>query len=117
MVGGMKRKPRQVTMDLGYRDGAFLAALRALGRRGSPGPEPARDAAVLDLRGRLLEESTPTSPLPGVSRRLRETLGTAEPALPQPWTGRSGSASRGCRSAPKPLPIGSIASKGTLRSP
>src|SRR5437660_986003 len=31
MVGGMKRKPRQVTMDLGYRDGAFLAALRAMG--------------------------------------------------------------------------------------
>jgi IS5 family transposase len=31
MVGGRKRKPRQVTMDLGYRDGAFLAALMALG--------------------------------------------------------------------------------------
>jgi hypothetical protein len=31
MVGGMKRKPRQVTMDLGYRDGAFLAAMRAMG--------------------------------------------------------------------------------------
>ena len=37
----------------------------------------ARDAAVLDLRGRRLVEGTPTSPLPGVSRRLRETLGTA----------------------------------------
>jgi IS5 family transposase len=31
MVGRMKRKPRQVTMDLGYRDGAFLAAMRAMG--------------------------------------------------------------------------------------
>jgi IS5 family transposase len=31
MVGGMKRKPRQVTMDLGYRDGAFLAAMRGMG--------------------------------------------------------------------------------------
>src|SRR5438874_13277878 len=199
MVGGMKRKPRQVTMDLGYRDGAFLAALRALGvqpivplgeealeaeptwqrrtnnagnyqqrqqalaeaqarnatrlaargrqgvvaqrqrtrlehligegkehhgldradgrgverldqqikltavvqnlkrllcaltrrRRGSPVPEPARDAAVLDLRGRLLEEGATPSPLPGVSRRIRETLGAVEAALPQPWTGRS----------------------------
>jgi IS5 family transposase len=31
MVGGMKRKPRQAVMDLGYRDGAFLAAMLALG--------------------------------------------------------------------------------------
>ena len=42
-------------------------------RRGSPVPEPARDAAVLDLRGRLLEEGATPSPLPGVSRRIRET--------------------------------------------
>lgn len=31
MVGRLPRKPRQVTMDLGYRDGAFLAALLAMG--------------------------------------------------------------------------------------
>jgi IS5 family transposase len=31
MVGSMKRKPRQAAMDLGYRDGEFLAALLAEG--------------------------------------------------------------------------------------
>jgi hypothetical protein len=31
MVGQMKRKPRQAAMDLGYRDGEFLAALLAEG--------------------------------------------------------------------------------------
>jgi IS5 family transposase len=31
MVGGMKRKPKQAAMDLGYRDGGFLAAMRAMG--------------------------------------------------------------------------------------
>jgi hypothetical protein len=31
MVGQMKRKPRQAAMDLGYRDGEFLAALIAMG--------------------------------------------------------------------------------------
>jgi IS5 family transposase len=31
MVGQLKRKPRQAAMDLGYRDGEFLAALLAMG--------------------------------------------------------------------------------------
>jgi IS5 family transposase len=31
MVGKMTRKPKQATMDLGYRDGAFLAAMLAMG--------------------------------------------------------------------------------------
>jgi hypothetical protein len=31
MVGQLKRKPQQAAMDLGYRDGEFLAALIAMG--------------------------------------------------------------------------------------
>jgi IS5 family transposase len=220
MVGQMKRKPKQAAMDLGYRDGAFLVAMRAMGvqplvplgeealeeeptwqrgtnnaqqyqqrqqllaevrarnatrlaargrqgvvaqrqrtrlehligegkehhgldradgrgverldqqikltavvqnlkrllcvltrrRRGSPVPEPVQDAAVLDLRGRVAEQ-TPPSPLPGVSRRIRETLGAAGSAYRSPWTGRSDRASRGGQAASKPLLPGSVASK------
>jgi len=223
MVGGMKRKPQQATMDLGYRDSAFLAALITMGvqpivplgeealeeeptwqrgtnnaqqyqrrqqalaeararnatrlaargrqgvvaqrqrtqlehrigegkehhgldradgrgverldqqikltavvqnlkrlltrltrrRRGSPVPKPARVTEVLDLRGRLLEESPSTPPLPGVSRRNGETLGTAEPALAQPRAGTPDRALRGYQRAPKPHPTKPVAFKTT----
>jgi IS5 family transposase len=211
MVGGMKRKPQQAAMDLGYRDGEFLAALIAMGvqpmvplgeealeeeptwqrrtnnaqqyqrrqqllaevrarnatrlaargrqgviaqrqrtqmehligegkehhgldraegrgierldqqikltavvqnlkrlltgltrrRRGSPVPAPECVAEVLDLRGRLLEESPSPSPLPGDSLRLRKTLGRAETAHPRPWAGTRVRAPRGGQSAPR----------------
>jgi IS5 family transposase len=223
MVGGMKRKPQQVPMDLGYRDGTFLAAMRAMGvqpivplgeealeeeptwqrrtnnaqqyqrrqqalaeararnatrraargrqgvvaqrqrtrlehligegkehhgldraegrgvermdqqikltavvqnlkrlltgltrrRRGSPVPEPERVADVLDLRGRLLEENPSPSSLPGDAPRVRETLGTAEWALPRPWAGMRVRTPRGCQSTPKAPLTQPVALKAT----
>ena len=211
MVGQLKRKPRQAAMDLGYRDGEFLAALIAMGvqplvplgeeelealptwqrrtnnaaqyqqrqqalavararnatrlaargrqgvvaqrqrtrlehligegkehhgleraegrgverldqqikltavvqnlkrlvtgltrrRRGSPVAEAERVGEVLDLRGRLLEESPSRSCLPGAAPRVRETQGAAEWARARRWAGMGLRAPRGGPSASK----------------
>jgi IS5 family transposase len=72
---GVERLDQQIKLTAVVQNLKRLLATLTRRRRGSPVPAPARVSEVLDLRGRWREESPSPPPLPGVSRRLRETLG------------------------------------------
>lgn len=72
---GVERLDQQIKLTAVVQNLKPLLTVLTRRRRGSPVPAPARVSEVLDLRGRLLEEGPSTPPWPGVSRRIRETLG------------------------------------------
>jgi IS5 family transposase len=108
---GVERLDQQIKLTAVVQNLKRLLTALTRRRRGSPVPEVAPGSADLDLRGRLLETGPPTPPLPGVSLRIRATLGTAEPDRFRPSAGTPARAPRGCPSPTKPPPTQPVAFK------
>ena len=108
---GVQRLDQQIKLTAAVQNLKRLLTGLARRRRGSPVPAPARVSEVLDLRGRWREESPSTPPLPGVERRIRETLGTADPDRLRPRAGTPVRTPRAGQSAPKPPPTRLVAFK------
>jgi IS5 family transposase len=110
---GVQRLDQQIKLTAVVQNLKRLLTGLTRRRRGSPVPEPAGVVEVLDLRGRLLEES-PVPPLrSGDALPFGETLGTAAWARLRRWFGRPVRAIRAAQRAPRRPLTPSIAFKAT----